>query len=45
MSVRRRIWYELVDSDVLALLERGDEDLAQRRVAQIVGFSPEVAHA
>lgn len=34
---RRRRWYRLVDSDVMELLARGDEEAARRRVAEITG--------
>jgi siroheme synthase-like protein len=35
-ETRRTLWYQLVDSDVLELLERGDEDLAEERMAGIM---------
>ncbi len=38
---RKAIWYELVDSDVLALLRAGDETNAQRRIAEITGVLTE----
>lgn len=34
---RRRLWYRLVDSDVLDLLARGEEEAALRRVEEITG--------
>ena len=34
---RRRIWYRLVDSDVLDLLAAGDETAAAARIAEITG--------
>ena len=34
---RRRIWYRLVDSDVLDLLAAGDEPAAAARIAEITG--------
>ncbi len=37
---RRDLWYRLVDSDVLELLRRGDEEAASRRVAEITGVAP-----
>lgn len=40
---RRELWYRLVDSDVLDLLEQGEDEGARRRTAEIVGFDPEVA--
>lgn len=36
-EVRRAIWYELVDSDVIDLLREGREDLARARLAEIAG--------
>lgn len=38
---RKELWYRLVDSDVLALLARGDDEAARRRIGQIVGFDPD----
>ncbi len=38
---RRRIWYELVDSDVLPALKRGDEPAALRTIATITGITLE----
>jgi siroheme synthase-like protein len=35
-ETRRALWYRLVDSDVLDLLERGDEELAEQRMAGIM---------
>lgn len=37
---RRELWYRLVDSDVLDLLRRGDEDAARLRFAEILGVAP-----
>jgi siroheme synthase-like protein len=37
---RRELWYQLVDSDVLALLRRGDEEAARHRFAEILGVAP-----
>lgn len=34
---RRRIWYRLVDSDVLDLLAAGEEEAAAARIAEIAG--------
>lgn len=44
---RRRLWYEVVDSDVLELLRRGEEERARRLMTEITGCSPgeEVHHA
>ena len=36
-QVRKRLWYRLVDSDVLALLRAGDERRARGRIAEIMG--------
>ncbi|MGE5687754.1 MAG: uroporphyrinogen-III C-methyltransferase [Gemmatimonadota bacterium] len=36
-QVRKRLWYRLVDSDVLALLRAGDERRARERIADIMG--------
>lgn len=36
---RKELWYRLVDSDVLELLGRGDEEGARRRIERIVGFA------
>jgi siroheme synthase-like protein len=40
---RRALWYQLVDSDVLDLLRRGDEDQARQRITEIMGVTPEEA--
>jgi len=37
-ETRKAIWYRLVDSDVLALLEQGDETSALQRISEIAGF-------
>jgi uroporphyrin-III C-methyltransferase/precorrin-2 dehydrogenase/sirohydrochlorin ferrochelatase len=44
-QVRKRLWYRLVDSDVLALLRAGDEPRARQRIAEIMGVvaSDEIA--
>jgi len=36
-QIRKRLWYRLVDSDVLALLRSGDEVRAGERIAEIMG--------
>lgn len=41
---RRALWYELVDSDMLDLLQRGDETAAHRRIAEIAGVAPAEVH-
>jgi len=40
LALRRELWYQLVDSDVLDLLRRGDEPAARRRFAEILGVTP-----
>ncbi len=37
---RRALWYQLVDSDVIDLLRRGEEAAARRRMAEIMGVAP-----
>ena len=37
-ETRKALWYELVDSDALDLLARGDEPAAVERISQVVGF-------
>ena len=37
---RRARWYRLIDSDVLALLRRGEETAAQGRFLEILGVAP-----
>jgi precorrin-2 dehydrogenase len=37
---RKALWYQLVDSDVLALLKRGDETSARQRMTEIMGVAP-----
>jgi siroheme synthase-like protein len=36
---RRALWYRLVDSDVLDLLRRHDEQAARQRIAEIMGLA------
>jgi uroporphyrin-III C-methyltransferase/precorrin-2 dehydrogenase/sirohydrochlorin ferrochelatase len=36
-QIRKRLWYRLVDSDVLALLRAGEEDRARQRMTEIMG--------
>ncbi len=43
-QIRKRLWYRLVDSDVLALLRAGDEPRARERIAEIMGVSVEGIH-
>ena len=43
-QVRRRLWYRLVDSDVLALLRAGDEPRALERIAEILGIATTASH-
>jgi siroheme synthase-like protein len=40
LARRRELWYQLVDSDVLDLLDQGDEPAARRRFAEILGVEP-----
>ena len=42
-ETRKLLWYELVDSDALDLLARGDEPAAVERISQVVGFRFEPA--
>jgi precorrin-2 dehydrogenase/sirohydrochlorin ferrochelatase len=37
---RRALWYQLVDSDVIDLLRRGEEAEARQRMAEIMGVAP-----
>lgn len=37
---RRRLWYRLVDSDVLDLLARGEDEAARRRIEEVTGVVP-----
>ena len=37
---RKELWYRLVDSDVLDLLRRGEDEAARRRFAEILGVLP-----
>lgn len=37
-ETRKMLWYRLVDSDVLELLDQGDEAAALQRISDIVGF-------
>ncbi len=39
-SHRRDLWYQLVDSDVLELLRRGEESRARQRMVEIMGVAP-----
>ena len=38
-ETRKKLWYELVDSDVLELLSQGDENAAIETISKTVGFS------
>lgn len=42
-ATRRELWYRLVDSDVLALLRRGDDEAAVARFREILDVTPEPA--
>ena len=37
-EIRKKLWYELVDSDVLELLSQGNEIAAIEKISQTVGF-------
>jgi len=37
-ETRKALWYELVDSDILDVLARGDEVAAKEIISQVVGF-------
>ena len=39
-KTRRDLWYQLVDSDVLQLLEQGEESRARERIAAVMGVEP-----
>ena len=42
-ETRKKLWYELVDSNVLELLSQGDESAAVEKISQTVGFRFEPA--
>lgn len=42
-ETRKALWYELLDSDILDVLARGDETLAREIISRIVGFDFEPA--
>jgi siroheme synthase-like protein len=37
-ATRKKLWYEIVDSDILDVLEQGDEDKAIEIISKTVGF-------
>ena len=39
LAERKRLWYQIVDSDVLAALKRGDEAAARATIAAITGIT------
>jgi siroheme synthase-like protein len=39
-AVRKKLWYQLVDSDILELLKNGDEATAWQRIFSILGIEP-----
>ena len=41
-ETRKALWYELVDSDILEVLARGEEDSAREIISQVVGFEFEL---
>jgi siroheme synthase-like protein len=43
LETRRALWYRLVDSEVLDLLRRGEEEAASRRIAEILGLRTDLA--
>jgi precorrin-2 dehydrogenase/sirohydrochlorin ferrochelatase len=42
-ETRKALWYELVDSELLDVLARGDEDSAKEIISEVVGFEFEPA--
>lgn len=42
-ETRKALWYELVDSEILDTLARGDESSAREMISQVVGFDFEPA--
>jgi len=44
-ETRKALWYELVDSEILGALARGDESAAREIISQVVGFDFEPAFA
>jgi precorrin-2 dehydrogenase len=42
-ETRKAIWYELVDSEILDVLARGDESSAREIISRVVGFDFETA--
>ena len=42
-ETRKALWYELVDSEILEALARGDESSAREMISQVVGFNFELA--
>lgn len=45
LASRRDLWYRLIDSDVLHLLRRGEEEAALARFEEILGVRPESSAA
>jgi siroheme synthase-like protein len=41
LASRRDLWYRLIDSDILQLLQRGEEEAAIARFEEILGVRPE----
>ena len=41
-ETRKALWYELVDSDILEVLARGEEDSAKEIISQVDGFEFEL---
>ena len=42
-ETRKALWYQLVDSEILEALARGDESAAREIISQLVGFEFEPA--
>lgn len=42
-ATRKELWYRLIDSDVIHLLQRGDEATAINRFEEILGVRPEAS--
>jgi siroheme synthase-like protein len=41
LAARRDLWYRLIDSDILQLLRRGEEEAAAARFEEVLGVRPE----
>jgi precorrin-2 dehydrogenase/sirohydrochlorin ferrochelatase len=38
-ETRKALWYEIVDSEILEVLARGDESAAREIISRVVGFA------